>query len=161
MIIELHIATGGVLCCRHTLTTTSCNFRFFNLRRAGSVGDVPLLHQHCPPDAADFEARSTGNKGYVDDSMIAAAPCMRTEGGETTFDKFLENWANLGSDEAYFNYLEKNAYNFTSDGGGNLEAGLDMSKYPDAFLSTMSTAAALFYYDFAIQIGLGAFPNSA
>jgi len=79
--------------------------------------------------------------------------------------RFLRGWAGLDDDQAFQTALKKKAIKFIADGGGKdmdhmplpVPAGTDMSVYNDTFfaLSELSEYES-FFYDSAIQAGLGA-----
>ncbi|GMH79298.1 hypothetical protein TL16_g08097 [Triparma laevis f. inornata] len=120
----------------------------------------------------EINNKGVGASEYVDDDLVDAlrgtfrVVCsggVRTEADDTLFDTYSTQFAALDSDITFISNLEKKALQYTSDGSGMWGDGsaildnTDLGDYPSDFFSTAALSVyEPFYFDTAIQVGMGA-----
>ena len=116
----------------------------------------------------DFSDRGEGGRLFVSQEVVSALKGSfrivagmgrRTETGSSDFDRFEDAFESLDSDEGYQADLSAWAFKYTSDGGSGFSAGTDMSVYGPHFFANVAevrNGVDAFYYDAAMQVGLGA-----
>lgn len=120
----------------------------------------------------EINNKGVGASKYVDDDLVDAlrgtfrVVCsggVRTEADDTLFDIYSTQFAALDSDNTFISNLEKKALQYTSDGSGLWGDGsaipdnTDLGDYPSDFFSTAALSVyEPFYFDTAIQVGMGA-----